>query len=110
MIFLYRKIMVLAVVIKAAATRVIVTKAVAAVVNKAETQDLVVAVMTRMIRVIAIKAVMIKVVLAVVKVVLGARQRITGKHSPKPAADYTYQNTSSCMRCFMRYNKQYGRI
>lgn len=77
MTFLYRKAVVTKVVMEV--TRVIViTKAVAvAVVNKAETQDLAVVVMTRMIRVIAIKVVMTKVV--TIKVVMIATKATATK-------------------------------
>ena len=112
---------ILAVVVIKAVAAVKAALAAEAVANKAETQDLAAVVMTKVVMIATRATAVVKAALAaeavrmVAKAVVkaapgGARRRITGKHSPKPAADYTYQSTSSCMRCFMRYNKQYGRI
>ena len=54
---------------------------------------------------------LVTLAIAAVLTLLGeAQRRIMGKHSPKPVADCTYQSISSFIKCFMRYNKQYGRI
>ena len=64
-----------------------------------------------MVALVALVAEAVRVVAkAATKVAPGAQRRIMGKHSPKPVADCTYQSISSFIKCFMRYNKQYGRI